>query len=57
MASGICFIRLEDLKQQADEFGQEEKEKTMFLEEEWQKIQDAKLEKSNLKKKQSKIEF
>ena len=45
MVAGIFFVMLEDLKQQADEFGTEGKDRTKFLKEEWRKIQDAKLEK------------
>ena len=43
MATEILSVIMEDLKQQADDFGLEGKEKTKFLREEWQKIQDAKL--------------
>ena len=51
MATGIFSVTLEDSKQQANEFGLEGKDRTKFLKEEWQKIQDAKLEKERFERK------
>ena len=45
MATGIFSVTLEDLKQQADEFGLEGKDKTKSLKEGWWKMQDVKLQK------------
>ena len=50
MAAGIFSVTLEDLKQQADEFGLEGKDRTKFLKEEWPKVQDAKLEKERFER-------
>ena len=54
---GCCFfffsVTLEDLKQQADEFGLEGKD---FLKEKWRKIQDAKLEKERFERKEKRLE-
>ena len=38
-------VTLEELKQQAHEFGLEGEDRTKFLREDWRKIHDAKLEK------------
>ena len=48
----IFFVALKDLKQQADEFGLEGKDRTKFLKREWRKKQDAKLEKERFKRKE-----
>ena len=45
MATGIFSVALEYLKQLANEFGLEGKDRTKFLNEECRKIKDAKLEK------------
>ena len=50
MATGIFSVTLEDLKQQADEFGLQRKDRTKFLKEEWRKILDAKLEKERFER-------
>ena len=60
MATGSFFVTLEDLKQLANEFGLEGKDRTKFLKEEWRKIQDTKLKKKRLEReaeqKQSEME-
>ena len=53
MACEIFSVTLEDLKQQANEFDLEGKDRTKFLKKEWWKTQDAKLEKKRLEKKKS----
>ena len=57
MATGIFFVALEDLKQQADEFGLKGKDRIKFLKEEWQKIQDAKLEKERFEREERRFEI
>ena len=47
MATGIFFVTSEDLKQWADDFGLERKERTKFSREEWRRNEDAKLEKNH----------
>ena len=42
---GFFVVTLKDLKQEADEFDLEGKDRTKFLKKEWRRIQDAKLEK------------
>ena len=49
-------VTLEDLKQQADEFGLEGKDRTKFLKEELRKIQDAKLEKERFESDKRRLE-
>ena len=56
MATGIFSVTLEDLKQQADQFGLEGKERTKFLKEEWRKIQDVKLEKKRFERDKKRLE-
>ena len=53
---GNFSVTLEDLKQQADEFGLEEKDKTKFPKEKWRKMQNAKLEKERFKRKERRLE-
>ena len=48
---------LADLKQQADEFGLEGKDRTKFLKAEWRKIKDAKLEKERFEKEAEQNRF
>ena len=51
MATGIFSVTLEDLKQQADEFGLEGKDRTKFLNKKLRKIKDAKLAMENFGEK------
>ena len=50
MATGIFSVKLKHLKQQADEFSLEGKDRTKFLKEEWWKLLDAKLEKERFER-------
>ena len=52
MATGIFFVTLEDLKQQANKFELRAKDRTKFPKE-WRKIQDAKLEKESFEMKEN----
>ena len=56
MVTGIFSVTLKDLKQQADEFGLERKDKKKFLKEEWRKMQDAKLEKKFFEREERRLE-
>ena len=49
-------VTLEDLKQQANEFDLEGKDRTKFLKEERRKTQDAKLEKERFERKEKRME-
>ena len=55
-ATGSFSVTLENLKQQADEFGLEGKDRTKFLKQEWRKIQDAKLEKEHFEREERLLE-
>ena len=55
MATGIFSNTLEDLKHQADKFGLEGKDRIKFLNEKWQKMQDAKLEKECFEREEKQL--